>query len=272
MRAFHNVCRHRAAVLVEDGAGRCDVLRCRYHGWAYDATGRPRQTPYFGDSPQFDKADYGLYSARVDVWRGLVFFNLDPETPALTERFGALVGAAASYPIEDHKFAREEVFDMNCNWKTYTDNFVEGYHVPGIHPSFAAAIDFDRFMTIGRNRTVMMRAPQKDGSFHGGVWLWRYPNTTMSFFPEGMNMSRIVPLARNRTRLVCNFFFHDTSPAAMARNNETIARNCGVVRKDFSASARSPRAIWRPGCSIVAPSAPAMRMASATFTSWSASF
>lgn len=265
LRAFHNVCRHRAAVLVDDGAGRCDVPRCRCHGWVYDAIGRLRQTPHFGDSPRFDKAGYSLYSARVDVWRGLVFVNLDPETPPLTERLGALLGEAAPYPIEDYKFAREEVFDLNCNWKTYTDNFVEGYHVPGIHQSFAAVIDFDRFMIVGRNRTVIMRAPRKDGSFYGGVWLWRYPNTTMSFFPDGMNMSRIMPLARNRTRLVYNFFFHDTSPAAMARNNETIARNCGVVRED-SASARSPRAIWRPDCSIAAPSAPAMRMASATFT------
>jgi choline monooxygenase len=55
----------------------------------------------------------------------------------------------------------------------------------------------------------------------------------MSFFPEGMNMSRIMPLDRNRTRLVYNFFFQDDSPAAMARNNVTIARNCGVVREDF---------------------------------------
>ncbi|MGH6931349.1 MAG: SRPBCC family protein [Dongiaceae bacterium] len=124
---------------------------------------------------------------------------------------------------------------MNCNWKAYTNNFVEGYHVPGIHPSFAPVIAFDRFVTVGRNRTVIMRAPRKDGSFYGGVWLWRYPNTTMSFFPVGMNMSRIMPVGRNRTRLVdnFNFFFRDTSPAAVARNNDTIARNCGVVREDF---------------------------------------
>jgi choline monooxygenase len=233
LRAFHNVCRHRAAILVENGAGRCDVLRCRYHGWVYDTAGRLRQTPHFGESPDFDKADYGLFPVRVETWRGLVFVNLDADAAPLVEGLGDLVKEAAGYPIEEYSFVREEVFDMSCNWKTYTDNFVEGYHVPSIHPSFGAVIDFDRFETVGRNRTVIMQAPQKDGSFYGGVWLWRYPNTTMSFFPEGMNMSRIMPLDSRRTRLVYNFFFRDLSAAAMIGNNDTIARNCGVVREDF---------------------------------------
>ena len=184
---------------------------------------------------------YGVFGASyssllpiaVAVWRGLLFVNLDPDAGPLQDGLGDLVREASAYPIEDYRFVHQEVFDMNCNWKTYTDNFVEGYHVPGIHPPFAAVIDFDSFTTEGRNRTVIMQAPQKDGSFYGGLWLWRYPNTTLSIFPGGMNMSRIIPLGTRRTRLVYNFFFGDDLPAAAAKNRDTIERNCQVVREDF---------------------------------------
>ena len=171
--------------------------------------GNLRRTPNFGEAADFRKEDYGLHRISIAVWRGMLFVNLDPDAGPLEAGLGDLVRETSAYPIEDYRFVHQEVFDMNCNWKTYTDNFVEGYHVPGIHPPFAAVIDFERFTTEGRNRTVIMQAPQKDGSFYGGLWLWRYPNTTLSVFPGGMNMSRIIPLGARRTRLVYNFFFAD---------------------------------------------------------------
>jgi choline monooxygenase len=233
LRAFHNVCRHRASTVVEKDEGHCDVLRCRYHGWVYDTAGNLRRTPNFGEAADFRKEDYGLHRISIAVWRGMLFVNLDADAGPLEAGLGDLVRETSAYPIEDYRFVHQEVFDMNCNWKTYTDNFVEGYHVPGIHPPFAAVIDFERFTTEGRNRTVIMQAPQKDGSFYGGLWLWRYPNTTLSVFPGGMSMSRIIPLGTRRTRLVYNFFFADDSPAAAAKNRDTIERNCQVVREDF---------------------------------------
>ncbi|MGH6962050.1 MAG: aromatic ring-hydroxylating oxygenase subunit alpha [Dongiaceae bacterium] len=233
LRGFHNVCRHRAGPLVEDGAGHCDLLRCRYHGWIYDTSGKLRRTPDFGESPEFDKAQYSQFPIRVAIWRGFVFVNLDPAAGPLEAGLGDLVKETGAFPIEDFSYVHEESFDMNCNWKTYTDNFVEGYHIPGIHPAFHAVIDFERFTAEGRNRTVIMAAPQKDGSFYGGTWLWRYPNMTLSVFPDGMNISRIMPLGPGRMRQTYNFLFRDVSPAVAAKNRDTIARNCEVIRQDF---------------------------------------
>jgi choline monooxygenase len=234
LRAFHNVCRHRGAPLLEAGAGRCDVLRCPYHGWTYDTAGRLRATPHFGSAAGFDRADYGLLPIHVATWRGFVFVNLDDDPHPLAEGLGDLVAETASYPLEDYRFVHAESFEMDCNWKVYTDNFVEGYHIPGIHPDFHALIDFSKFTTEGRNRTVIMQAPQKDGAFYGGTWLWRYPGMTLSTFPGGMNISRIVPMGPRRMRQEYNFLFADTSPEALARHRETIERNCDVIRQDFA--------------------------------------
>ncbi len=250
LKAFHNVCRHRAAPLLDDGRGHCELLRCRYHGWVYDTAGRLRQLPDFGPI-EFDKADYGLYPIRVECWRGLVFVTLDAEAPPLEGSLGDLVRLALPYPVEQFKFVREETFDIACNWKTYTDNFVEGYHIPGIHAGLNAAIDFDKFEAQGRDRVVVMAAPQRDGSIYGGVWLWRYPNMTLSVFPEGMNTSRIMPVDRRRTRLVYNFYFRDDSPEAVARHQRTIEVNCAIVREDFgiceSAQGNLEAGVYRQG-------------------------
>ena len=233
LKGFHNVCSHRAGPLVDDGAGHCDVLRCRYHRWVYDTDGNLKATPDFGEAAGFDRADYGLKPVKVASWRGLVFANLDLDAGPVEEGLGALADLVASYPIEAYRSVRQVTFDIACNWKTYTDNFVEGYHIPGIHPGLNAAIDFRGFAVENRPKIVIMSAPQRDGSIYDGVWLWRYPNTTLSVFPGGMNTSSIVARDRGRTRLVYNFYFADRSPAAMAAIDRTIETNCQIVREDF---------------------------------------
>ena len=123
------------------------------------------------------------------------------------------------------------VFD--ANWKIYTDNFVEGYHIPGIHPAFHSAIEFDRFETTAHDGMVRMTAPPREGLFYRGKWLWMWPNWTLSLFSGGMNTSRINPLDHRRTELIYNFYFEDTSPEGKATREKTIADNLAVVREDF---------------------------------------
>lgn len=233
LKGFHNVCTHRAAPLLDDGAGHCDVLRCRYHRWVFDTDGNLKATPDFGAPQGFDRCDYGLKPIKVAEWRGLVFASLDLEAGPVEEGLGALVDLVAPYPIETFRSVRQVTFEIGCNWKTYTDNFVEGYHIPGIHPGLNAAIDFKGFAVENRPKIVIMSAPQRDGSIYEGVWLWRYPNTTLSVFSGGMNTSSIVPLDRSRTRLVYNFYFADRSPAAAAAIERIIETNCQIVREDF---------------------------------------
>jgi choline monooxygenase len=231
LRGFHNVCRHRGAPLLETGEGHCDVLRCRYHGWVYDGQGRLRKAPHFGDDPGFRIEDYPLTPIRVATWRGLLWASIAAVGPGLEESLASLADEVADQPLERYRFVRSVRFEMASNWKTYTDNFVEGYHVPGIHPSFDAAIDFSRFETVALDGVVRMTAPQKSGSIYNGKWLWGWPNWTLSTFTGGMNTSRIVPLGVDRTALVYHFYFAaDVDPVERDRVIET---NCSIVREDF---------------------------------------
>jgi choline monooxygenase len=232
LRGFHNVCRHRGARLLADGAGNCGVLRCPYHHWVYEQNGKLRQAPWFGEDPEFRVEDWPLTHAALAEWRGLLFIAIDPQM-SLMDQLGDLPEEVRDFPIESYLSVEEQRFTMRSNWKTYTDNFVEGYHIPGIHPGFLQVIDFRNFETVARRGMVRMTAPQKGGSIYGGKWLWMWPNWTLSVFPGGMNTSRIDPLGVDSTELIYDFYFADTSGASEASRRRTIDVNCGIVREDF---------------------------------------
>jgi len=233
LHGFHNVCRHRGAMLLAEGIGHCQVLRCPYHSWVYDQQGCLRQAPAFGDDPEFRLGDWPLERAELAEWRGLLFISIGAET-SLIDQLGDLPEELEGYPLETYVVAERRGFTMRSNWKTYTDNFVEGYHIPGIHPGFMKVIDFKNFETVARNGLVRMTSPQKDGSIYGGKWLWMWPNWTLSVFPGGMNTSRINPLSVESTELIYDFYFADVSADTEASRRKTIEINSGIVREDFS--------------------------------------
>ena len=134
LRGFHNVCRHRGARLLADGAGNCPRLRCPYHQWVYEHSGALRQAPWFGDDPGFNPDEWPLEKAQVSEWRGLLFIGIDPET-ALVEQLGDLPEEVADSPIETYTAMEEHRFTMRSNWKTYTDNFVEVITYPAFIPA-----------------------------------------------------------------------------------------------------------------------------------------
>jgi choline monooxygenase len=96
LRAFHNVCRHRAGPLVTEPAGHCTNLVCRYHGGATTGTVAPVARDFGSD---LDVSEFGLFAVQVEEWRGLVFVNLDPNAPLATDH-GAFFAAAADQPFE----------------------------------------------------------------------------------------------------------------------------------------------------------------------------
>ncbi|MBC7738421.1 MAG: aromatic ring-hydroxylating dioxygenase subunit alpha [Candidatus Saccharibacteria bacterium] len=230
LRAFRNVCRHRGARLLPEGEGTCGPIRCPYHQWQYSDAGVLLQAPWYGTEPGFDMADWPLEPVAVEEWRGLVFVAIRPAV-GLLEQLGDTVAELVLEPIESYAPVRTERMVFEANWKIYTDNFVEGLHIPGIHPAFHAAIDFDAFETTAHDGLVRMTAPPKDGLFYRGKWLWMWPNWTLSLFGGGINTSWINPLDEGRTELIYDFYFADGLDAEA--RERSVQGTLGVVREDF---------------------------------------
>jgi choline monooxygenase len=156
-------------------------------------------------------------------------------------QLGDLVQELAGEPIETYEAVRTETVNFDANWKIYTDNFVEGYHIPGVHPKFFAAINFEEFKTTAHKGFIRMTAPPREGLFYRGKWLWMWPNWTLSLFEGGMNTSRINPIGTDRTEQLYHFYFADLSPALDEKRSDTIASNLAVVREDYEICVKTHR-------------------------------
>ncbi len=232
LRGFKNVCRHRGARLLAAGEGSCGLVVCPYHRWSYADTGRLVQAPWYGRDPAIIPEDWPLEPVHLAEWRGLLFVAVDPAT-SLIEQLGALPAELADEPLETYVSTDQATVDFDANWKVYTDNFVEGYHIPGTHPTFYAAIEFEAFETTAHDGFVKMTAPPRDGLFYRGKWLWMWPNWTLSLFAGGMNVSRIDPVSVNQTAQHYHFCFADTSQAGAPVRRLSVEGTLAVVKEDY---------------------------------------
>src|SRR5262249_49851779 len=104
LRAFHNVCRHRAAQVMNEPQGQCTRLRCRYPGWTYDLTGRLRGVPEFDGVVDFRREDNGLAPLTVDVWGPLVFVHQGKPALPLEQFLAPLPERTAPLGIDRLRF------------------------------------------------------------------------------------------------------------------------------------------------------------------------
>ncbi len=240
LRGFKNVCRHRGAKLLADGTGKCGLIVCPYHKWSFADTGRLVQAPWYGKDPAIIPEDWPLEEIALSEWRGLLFAAIDP-VESLMDQLGDLPGELADEPMESYQATDTATVSFDANWKVYTDNFVEGYHIPGTHPTFFAAIDFEAFATTAHKGYVTMTAPPKDGLFYRGKWLWMWPNWTLSLFDGGMNVSRINPTSVGHTDQHYHFFFANTAPEAEEARQKSVQGTLAVVREDYQVCTETHR-------------------------------
>jgi len=230
LRAFYNVCRHRAGPLaLRDGRG-AKRLRCHYHGWSYALDGRLLSAPEMDGVADFDIAATRLPRARVVEWRGLVFANLDDDAPSLDEVLDGIASRLGSHAIESYVFHSRQTYDIACNWKTYVENYLEGYHIPLVHPFLNSAVDATKYEVSVTAPVIFHQAPPRDGSPIAGLWAWAWPCLGVNVYADGILMERMWPLDCGHTRLDYLHFFTD----GIARNEmeRSITASEDTTRED----------------------------------------
>ena len=224
LRAYRNVCRHRASRLLS-GSGQCKgAIRCRYHGWTYRFDGTLIGVPEglaFGERLQ--KSELGLLPARVEEMCGLVFVNLDLDATPLADLVGDLPARLARYRIGLlEPFALSEDGTQPANWKVVAENYIEGYHIPIAHPGLMRMLDYRHYDVEVHEHHVWFEAPWREktssnrlerlyaqlaepmpglGPEDRRVWRYAYiyPNTTIDLYPDQVNTWQLLPDGTGRT-------------------------------------------------------------------------
>ncbi len=141
IRAFYNVCQHRAHQLVQ-GTGNTRVVVCPYHAWTYELTGQLRAGPNIKSVPGFDRDKICLTEVRCEDFNGFIFVNLDPDTVPMDEWFPGVRDEIRAYVPNIDALAPLEWVEIreNCNWKVSVENYSECYHCPINHQTFAEGV------------------------------------------------------------------------------------------------------------------------------------
>ena len=136
IRAFTNVCRHRAMRLVEGPAGCARKLVCPYHAWTYEPDGRLSGVPMRRDYPGLDPSQHGLAPVEVELWRGFIFVRLeDNGGPSVAEMMAPYAAEIEPYRFEDMRtISAVRHRPRPVNWKNVGDNYSDGLHIPVAHP------------------------------------------------------------------------------------------------------------------------------------------
>lgn len=231
LNAFHNVCRHRAGPLTDGHEGKCDgLLRCKYHGWSYTLDGRLRMAREFGAKSGFDAREYGLFPVRVETWRGTVWVAVDPGIAPFAEWIAPVEALIKDQDWSDLKVSLRRHHPIKCNWKTYVENYLEGYHVPDVHPSLNAEVDASRYVVTMEGKVAIHEVPMRiEQPVYGGLWAWMWPNLGINIYQKGLMLERMSPEGASGTRLDYIYLM----PDGEAVSDETLAMSDAVTSEDI---------------------------------------
>ena len=211
VRALSNVCRHRAGSVAR-GAGRKPVLQCTYHGWVYDLDGSLRNAPEFSEVQDFGPVC--LPSFRLETWNGLLFVNVSGDAPPLAEFFGEVDRALEGRDLGPFVPLHRKDWEIACNWKIYVDNYLEGYHIPIVHPQLFRELDYAAYRTetfrLASIQHSPIKRPEKLRVTTEGdqaLYFWVYPNLMLNIYPDNFSTNLIIPSGPESTVTAFEWFF-----------------------------------------------------------------
>ena len=236
LRAMSNVCRHRAGPVAK-GEGKRPVLQCGYHGWTYGLDGRLLKTPEMQGIDCFDQREMALPEFRAGVWNELVFVNLHPSAPPLREFLGDLGDKLERRSYAGYRLAARKEWFLDCNWKVYVDNYLEGYHIPIVHPGLFREIDYPSYRTETRRNYSIQHAPLKkperirvESKDDEAEYFWVYPNLMINVYPDNFSTNLIIPVGQERTLTLFEWYFADPGAPAV---KETVAFSDEIQIEDI---------------------------------------
>jgi choline monooxygenase len=225
LRALSNVCTHRGNVLVEAPCAAADIT-CRYHGRRFALDGRLRGMPGFEGVAGFPSPRDDLAALPLGHWAGHGFAALAPALP-LDDVLAEMQACLAWLPIETWRpdASRSRDYEFDAHWALYVENYLEGLHIPFVHPGLAATIDMAGYRyELGRASVLQLaQALPGEAAFdvpegvprHGqriaAYYWWLFPNLMFNVYPWGLSVNVVVPLSKSRTRVLFRSFVADAA-------------------------------------------------------------
>jgi phenylpropionate dioxygenase-like ring-hydroxylating dioxygenase large terminal subunit len=248
VNAFHNVCRHRAARLLDGPKGHCGKrITCPYHAWTYGLDGRLVAIPNRDSFKSVDPARPGLATLEHEVFLGFIFVRFAPGLPSVRDMAAPYLHEMKPYRFEDLvPMGRVSLRPRPVNWKNVADNFSDGLHINVAHPGltrlFGKGYGIEARPWIDKMWGTLRDTPSANWSerlyqhFLPKVEhlpperqrLWTYfkfwPNVALDIYPDQVDFMQFIPVSAT----------------------ETLIREIAYVHPDVSREMRAARYLnWR---------------------------
>ncbi|MGQ0383850.1 MAG: aromatic ring-hydroxylating oxygenase subunit alpha [Gammaproteobacteria bacterium] len=222
VRAFHNVCRHRASRLVDGTRGNCGRrIVCPYHAWTYATDGRLVGVPQRASYPGLDLAKHGLAPLELEIWQGFVFVRLAPGLPSLAEMTRPYAGEIGAFRMHELvPQGRVTLRPRAVNWKNVADNYSDGLHIQVAHAGLTRlfgrsyGIEAEEWIdkmwgTLGElssrwserlyGQLIGQLAPGPAGQPPMWTYYKLWPNVAFDIYPDQVDFMQFLPVSPTET-------------------------------------------------------------------------
>lgn len=215
LHCLSNVCTHRGNLLAEDKCNAAN-LRCRYHGRRFALDGHYLSAPGFEEAECFPSEKDNLTSVAVEAWGRFIFASIDPAY-AVEDLLEDMKQRLSWLEMDRMKLdaVRSRDYHINANWALYVENYLEGLHVPYVHPGLATAIDTKDYrhelhkysnlqIGIATDSADAFELPPESpdaGEKIAAYYYWLFPNIMFNFYPWGLSMNIVIPQAVDQTKI-----------------------------------------------------------------------
>lgn len=215
LHCLSNVCTHRGNLLVTSPCQGAHI-RCGYHGRLFGLDGHMISMPEFEEVKNFPSSADNLVQLplyRIGNW---LFTSLNPEQdPNLF--FGEMKERLSWLPMEEFKFRSDlsTNYTIQAHWALYCENYLEGFHIPFVHPGLNAVIDYGEYSTelfrysnlqlgVAKKNECVFDLPVSSADYGKQVaayYFWVFPNMMFNFYPWGLSVNLVQPVSMNQTRV-----------------------------------------------------------------------
>jgi choline monooxygenase len=225
LHCLTNVCTHRGAIVCE-GPGVERHLRCRYHGRRFGLDGQFQHMPEFEQVKGFPSEADNLRTIALAQWGPMLFASMNPSAP-FEEFIAPIKQRLAWLSLDQFVFdpSRSRDYHVRCNWALYCDNYLEGFHIPFVHAGLNEKLDYGNYHTelfewcnlqlgVASDGEGCFDLPKTSPYFGQQVaafYWWVFPNTMFNFYPWGLSVNIVRPLAVDRTRVSYLTYVWDAS-------------------------------------------------------------
>jgi choline monooxygenase len=221
LRCLSNVCTHRGNLLVHAPATGAKQIRCGYHSRRFELDGRMVFMPAFEEALDFPRPCDHLPRLPLHDWGGQAFVAMEEPFASFDAVFGPLRERLAWLPLQDFQADPEASrdYEFDAHWALYVENYLEGLHIPFVHPGLTQTLDLGQYryellpwanlqLAVARPDEVAFELPPHSpdhGQRIAAYYYWVFPNLMLNFYPWGLSVNQVVPVASNggpaRTRV-----------------------------------------------------------------------